>query len=61
MTMTGKTRYKVGPLLNVIGPFDVKKYRTFTKPFIEFLFFKIIFFILCTKNGPNNVNFHMYR
>ena len=41
---------------NDIGSFDVKKPRTLTKPLIEFLFL-----IFCAKNGPNNVEFRMYK
>ena len=37
--------------VNVIRSFDVK---TLAIPFIEFIFFKIFFFVFCTKNGPNN-------
>ena len=46
--------------LNVNGSFDVKK-RTLIKPFIKFLFFKIILFVFCTKNGPINVESCMYK
>ena len=46
--------------LNVNGSFDVKK-GTLTKPFIEFIFFKINFFVFSEKNGPNNIECHMYK
>ena len=45
----------------VIGSFDVKKMNQ-TKPFIEFLFFKIFFFrFFGRRNGPNIVECHMYK
>ena len=40
--------YLIHMTLNVIGSFDVKKW-TLTIPFIEFIFFKINFFVFCTK------------
>ena len=46
--------------LNVNVSFDVKK-RTLTKPYIEFLFFKINFFVFCTKNGPITIESHMHK
>ena len=46
-------------ILNINGSFDVKK--TLIKPFIEFIFFKIFFFVFCTKNGPINMESHMYK
>ena len=39
----------------------LKKKRTLTKPFIEFLFFKINFFVFVQENRPNTVEFHMYK
>ena len=45
--------------LNVIGSFDVKKPGTLDKPFIEFLFFKICFFV--QKNRPNNIGCYMLK
>ena len=44
--------------LNVMGLW-CKKW-TFTKPFIQFLLFKIFFFAFCTKKWTN-VDSHMYK
>ena len=46
--------------LNVNGFFDVKK-QTLAKPSIEFIFFKITFFIFVQKNGPINDESHIYK
>ena len=35
--------------------------KTLTKPFIEFIFFKVSFLFFVRKNGPINVESHMYK
>ena len=48
--------YFIHMILNVNGFCDVKKPRSLTKPFIEFILFKFNFFTFCTKNGPINID-----
>ena len=47
--------------LNVNVSFDVCKKQTLTKPFTEFIIFISIFCFFVQKNGPINVESHMYE
>ena len=47
--------------LKINGSFNIRKKGTPTKPFIEFILFKIIFLVFVQKNGPINVESEMYR